>query len=96
MEERTKSLKFKSYHVFYETAYSEGSEEKETVIFGIRSGVLSGNTHTRVERKIKHIAVNVSRSKMACKRNRNGKVSPSWLCISSPFSLNIFVIVSTL
>jgi hypothetical protein len=46
MEERAKSVKFKSYHVFFEMAYREEREEKETVIFGIRSGVLSGNTHT--------------------------------------------------
>jgi hypothetical protein len=99
MEERAKSVKFKSYHVFSERAYRDGREE-ETVIFGIRSGVLSGNTHThthkptRVERKIKYIAVNVSRRERDCKRNRNGKVSPSWLCIFEPFivslSLSIF------
>jgi hypothetical protein len=94
MADGAKSVKFKSYHVFSERAYRDGIEEKETVIFGIRSGVLSGHTHThtqaqRVERKIKYIAVSVSRKEGDCKRNRNGEVSPSWLCIFEPFIVSL-------
>jgi hypothetical protein len=45
VEGRARILKLKSYRVFFGI---ERRESEKTVIFGIRLGVLSGNTHTHI------------------------------------------------